>query len=388
MIRSTFRICPRVTATTGAPDEGVGNASSQVWAPVMSRQPDGAGAAFRRQPNRNADAGDAGSRDMNDRPDSTAGEGGITVPRLRAPVAFVLSGGASLGAAQVGMLRALDEAAIEPDLLVGTSVGALNAAVCAADPGGCVERLERRWLSMRGLQVFPVNPARLLRSVTAWTSGGLVSSSGLARICREHLHATTFADLAVPLLVVATDQLDGTVVVLDSGSVVDAVLASSAIPGVFPAVPLAGRSLVDGALSANVATLQAVAAGARTVVVLEASGPCRLTRPPRGVVEQVLAAVHVLTRSQAAAQADQAAEEALVLYLPTPCTTRTSPLDFGGSAGLIEAAYELSRDFLAGLPAQPSTTGLLGQPHRHHVGPGDTSVTTGSDTRRRSVGSH
>ncbi|MCA1783264.1 MAG: patatin-like phospholipase family protein [Intrasporangiaceae bacterium] len=284
---------------------------------------------------------------------------------MRAPVAFVLSGGASLGAAQVGMLRALREAAIEPDLLVGTSVGALNAAVCAADPGGCGERLERRWLSMRGLQVFPVNPARLLRSVTAWTSGGLVSPSGLARICREHLHATTFANLAVPLLVVATDQLDGTAVVLDGGSVLEAVMASSAIPGVFPAVSLAGRTLVDGALSANVATLQAVAAGARTVVVLEASGPCRLTRPPRGVVEQVLAAVHVLTRSQAAAQAEQAAEEALVLYLPTPCTTRTSPLDFGGSADLIAAAYELSRDFLAGLPPEPPVTGLVGEPHRH-----------------------
>jgi len=279
------------------------------------------------------------------------------------------------------MLRALRETGVEPDLLVGTSVGALNAAVCAADPDGCVERLERRWLAMRGLQVFPVNPVRVLRSLTPAALGGLVSSSGLSRICREHLTSTTFADLAVPLLVVATDQLDGSVAVLDHGSVVEAVMASTAIPGVFPAVPLGGRSLVDGALAANVATLQAVAAGARTVVVLEASGPCRLTRPPRGVVEQVLAAVHVLTRSQAAAQADRAAEDALVLYLPTPCTTRTSPLDFGGSAGLIEAADELSRNFLAGLPPELPVTGLLGYPHRHHA-PEGRVITAASGSPR------
>lgn len=282
---------------------------------------------------------------------------------LTGPVAFVLSGGASLGAAQVGMLQALRDAGVTADLFVGSSVGALNAAVCASDPVHGIDRLAQIWGGIRGDQIFPLRPLRLVTSLAGTSS--LVSEAGLNRLVGRHLPPLLIEDLPTALLLVATDQLDGTAVVLRNGPLGEAVLASAAIPAVFPAVRRGNTVLVDGGLAANVPTLQAVDAGARTVVVLEASGPCRLTRSPRGVLEPILAAVHVLTRSQADAQTARAAASALVLYLPTPCTTRTSPLDFTGSAALMSAAREAVTAFLDDLPSSLPATGLVGLPHRH-----------------------
>lgn len=284
---------------------------------------------------------------------------------FQGPVAFVLSGGATLGAAQVGMLRGLQEQGVVADLYVGTSVGALNAAVCAADPSGCVGRLDRTWRSLRRGQVFPVSPRRLAYTLLGGRQASLVSSAGLAALAREHLGELDFAALATPLVVVTTDLRDGSAVAIDRGQVSAAVVASASIPGVFPPVVIDGRSLVDGGLVANLATEVAVAAGARTVVVLEASGPCRLTQPPHGVVETLLAALFTLTRSQAEAQARTAAQAALVVHLPTPCTVRNSPLDFSGSGLLADSAYDLTGAFLVGLPKTLPETGWVGEPHRH-----------------------
>lgn len=294
---------------------------------------------------------------------SMEGRGHTGMAPWPAPVAFVLSGGASLGAAQVGMLAALADDGRRPDLLIGTSVGAMNAATYAADPADGLRRLARTWGAIRGEHVFPIRPMWLARAVTS--GGSLVPPSGVERLIRAQLGMVRFEELPTPLRVVATDQIDGSSVVLQDGQVADAVRASIAIPGVFPAVRVAGRHLVDGGVSANVPILQAVEAGARTVVVLEASGPCRLTRPPRGVVEPLLAALQMLTRSQAEAQTGHAVAAALVIYLPTPCTSRTSPLDFSGSADLMSAAAEGTRAFLEGLRDPLPTRGLVGQPHRH-----------------------
>ena len=153
---------------------------------------------------------------------------------LEKPVAFVLGGGGSLGAMQVGMLEALAEHAIVPDLVVGTSVGAINGAILAADPQGAAHRLAHSWSRLDASGVFPrsvMGPLRALRD----RRNHLVSESGLARILSENLPSgASFEHLAVPLHVVTTDAATGEATVISSGSLVSALLASAAIPGIFP----------------------------------------------------------------------------------------------------------------------------------------------------------
>jgi predicted acylesterase/phospholipase RssA len=192
---------------------------------------------------------------------------------LEKPVAFVLGGGGSLGAMQVGMLEALAEHAIVPDLVVGTSVGAINGAVLAADPQGAAHRLAHSWSRLDPSRVFPrsiIGPLRALRE----RHNHLVSESGLAKILNENLSGgATFDDLAVPLRVVTTDAATGEAVVISSGPLVPALLASAAIPGIFPPVERDGRFLYDGGLVANMPVRQAVQAGAKSLVLLDCTFP-------------------------------------------------------------------------------------------------------------------
>jgi NTE family protein len=191
---------------------------------------------------------------------------------LPRPLAFVFSGGSCLGALQVGMLRAVREAGIEPDLLVGTSVGAINAAFIGG--GFTLERvaaLEAIWRSIRTADVFSgvgwLSAARALLG-----SGTLASPTGLAAIVERHLPAT-HAELAIPVSLVATDLATGAPVVLSDGDLRRHVLASAAIPGVYPPVADGDRTLVDGGVVAHVPLLPAAGLGARTLVVFDAGFP-------------------------------------------------------------------------------------------------------------------
>lgn len=191
---------------------------------------------------------------------------------LPRPIGFVLSGGSSLGALQVGMLQALQEAGLAPDLLVGTSVGALNAAFVAG--GFTAERLAALaeiWRAVRTDQVFAgVGVRTLWRALTG--SGSLASPAGLARLVERHL-PPDHADLVIPCAAVATDLASGQPVVLRQGDLRRAVMASAAIPGVFPPVRIGARTLVDGGVVAQVPLLAARDLGARTLVVLDAGFP-------------------------------------------------------------------------------------------------------------------
>lgn len=191
---------------------------------------------------------------------------------LPRPIAFVLSGGSSLGALQVGMLEALLEAGLRPDLLVGTSVGALNAAYVA---GGFtparLSRLASVWRSLRTRDVFA--GLGFWSALAALAGAGpLASPSGLRALVEAHL-PPAHADLAIPCAVVATDLVAGGPAVLTEGDLRRNVLASAAIPGVFPPVASGGQLLVDGGVVAHVPILPARDLGARTLVVLDAGFP-------------------------------------------------------------------------------------------------------------------
>jgi NTE family protein len=287
------------------------------------------------------------------------------VADLPRPLALVLSGGGAVGAVQVGHLLALRELGIYPDLVVGTSVGAVNGAVVAADPEGGAARLVAIWSRVRRADVFPVQPLHLLASLHT-RSAGLLPSRGLVTLVSDHLRETELGRLRVPLHVIATDSLTGDLVDLATGRILDALLASSAIPGVFAPVRIDGRALLDGGLVADLPIIRAFDLGARSAIVLDASGPCEVTRPPETVMEAVAWGLRVLSRSQVDAHLQAAAPRGLIVHLPTPCTTRRSAIDFRGADELIATTRLLTMAFFREQAGQPwPASGTVGRQHRH-----------------------
>ncbi len=180
------------------------------------------------------------------------------------PVAFVLTGGAGHGAVQVGMLQALAAAGIVPDLLVGSSAGALNAVAYGSSPTPAgLQRLVDAWRGARRGDVFPLHPSDLLPAMLG-RRDHLISPLGLRNWLATHLELDVLEHAVIPVHVVATDLATGRPVVISTGEAVTALMASSAVPSLFPPVALDGRLLVDGSVSADTPVTQASELGART----------------------------------------------------------------------------------------------------------------------------
>lgn len=266
--------------------------------------------------------------------------------RLPRPVGFVLGGGGSLGAIQVGMLQAVAEQQITPDLVVGTSVGSINGAVVALDPLGAANRLSHMWTRMTRERVFPgglLSQARVLQA----SKTHLFPNTGLADVIVDFLStAKTFADLALPFGAVTMDIATASPHVLTDGTLAPALLASSAIPGIYPWVEHDGRRLYDGGVVANVPMRQAVALGARSLVVFDCSFPGQLPPPPETLAGALMYTAMVTMRAQAVLEAPIVSAQLPVLYLPGPQLRHVSPMDFTHTASLVEGAYEAARAFL------------------------------------------
>jgi NTE family protein len=252
--------------------------------------------------------------------------------------AFVLSGGGSLGAVQVGMLKALAAHDIRPDLLVGASVGALNAGFVAGRgfTPATLDELADIWCSLRRQDVFPFAPHRQLLAF-AGASPSLCSPEGLRRLIRRHLTFDRLEDALLPVHIVATDVLSGNEVALSTGDPVAAVLASAAIPGVFPTVTIDGRALFDGGVADNTPISQAIALGADRIVVLPAGVACALPSPPRTALATAVHALTLLVERRL--MLDVAAHhEVELIVLPPLCPLSVSSIDFRSGALLIERA--------------------------------------------------
>jgi NTE family protein len=261
--------------------------------------------------------------------------------------AFVFAGGGSLGAIEVGMLQALVESGARPDLVVGASAGAINAAYYAGrpDPEG-VSRLAGIWRRLRASDVFPLSPLRGLLGF-AGMRGSLVDPAPLRALLERLLPYQRLEQAHLPCRIVASDVLDGTEVVLSSGAVTEALLASAAIPGVFPPVRIAGKDLIDGGIASNTPISTAVALGAKRVVVLPTGYSCALSEPPRGVVAMVLHALTLLIARQLAVDVVRWREAAEIVVVPPLCPVKTTPFDFSASDALIRRAVEKTRTWLA-----------------------------------------
>jgi NTE family protein len=181
--------------------------------------------------------------------------------------AFVLGGGGLLGAHEVGMLRALSEAGIRPDVVVGTSIGAVNGAFVAADPDQAAERLTDLWrgesLGMVFSETVFGRAVRLARSGTH-----LHAIEPLRKLLADKLPARDFTDLALPFHCVAASIEEATAHWFSAGPLIPAVMASCAVPGLLPPVEIDGAHYFDGGLVHSIPVGRAVALGASTVYVL------------------------------------------------------------------------------------------------------------------------
>jgi NTE family protein len=284
----------------------------------------------------------------------------VSIADLPRPVGYVLGGGGSLGAVQIGMLRALGEHDIAPGIVTGTSVGSLNGAVIALDPGGAVDRLGETWARLTRERVFPGGLLAQARSLQH-TRTHLFPSTGLAAVIADFIGAeVTFADLKLPFAAMATDIATARPHVLSDGLVLPALLASAAIPGIFPPVQLGPLRLYDGGLVANVPIRQALAMGARSLVVLDCNFPGHVPQSPATIAEVLFYTFTVTIRTQAILEAPVAAADVPVIYLHGPEPQPISPLDFRHTGTLIESAYLAARSFLDDL--RITGPGLYGSP--------------------------
>jgi NTE family protein len=265
----------------------------------------------------------------------------------RETVAFVLSGGASLGAIQVGMLRALYERGIAPDLIVGTSAGALNGAFIASRPQspGTADELAEVWCGLRRGQVFPLNPLTGLLGF-AGLRDHLVPDSALKRLIARHTEFDRLEDLPIPLHVVAVDVLTGAELRLSSGDLADAVLASAAIPGVLSPVAWGDRVLMDGGVANNTPISHAIELGATKVYVLPTGHACALEEAPSGALAMALHAISLLTQRRLVHDIERHRGAADLVVLPPPCPLGIQPIDFDHAEELIARALHDARRFL------------------------------------------
>src|SRR5271156_6309149 len=207
--------------------------------------------------------------------------------------ALVFAGGGSLGAVQAGMLRELIRHGLHADFVVGSSVGALNAAYFASAPNAAgVDRLERIWCELRRHDIFPVTLRSVLRF--AGGEGHLIDPTNLRLLIKRHIPFLNLEDAAIPVHVVATN-LGGMAVCLSSGPAIDRILASAAIPAAFPFVRIDDQYLIDGAIGSNTAILTAAKLGATRIIVLPTGFACDLHEPPKRAIARALHALHCLS---------------------------------------------------------------------------------------------
>jgi NTE family protein len=286
-----------------------------------------------------------------------------------AKTAFVLAGGGSLGAVQVGMLKALTRAGIVPDLVVGASVGAINGAYFAAEPDDAgVKRLERIWSRLHRADIFPLSPLNSLLAILG-RRDHLIASSALRQLVESELPCEKLENAKIPCYVVATDVLDGTEVPIAAGPLVIALLASAAIPAVFPHVTLDGRHLMDGAITNNTPISTALKLGATRVIVLPTGMSCALEKLPRGAVGFALHALNLLVMRQLLNDIERYSDRAELVIVPPLCPVSVSAYDFSQTADLIRRAEATTRLWLRkkGLEREGAPGELLPHEHQHHA---------------------
>jgi NTE family protein len=281
-----------------------------------------------------------------------------------AKTAFVFAGGGSYGAIQVGMMHSLAARGISADMVVGSSVGALNGAYFAGDPTlKGVLQLETIWRGLTRHDVFPVTWRTLLGFLRR--RDFLIPHDGIQKLIDDHLPYRNLQDAELPVHIVATDIVTGDSVVLSEGSAALAIIASTAIPGAFAPVPYKNFYLADGAISSNTPIKIAIAKGATRLIILPTGYACSTGTPPTGAVANALHALTLLIARQLVSELEDIGPEIEYYVVPPLCPLVGSPYDFSRTSDHIERAIASTDAWLAqgglqkvGIPAQM-------RPHAH-----------------------
>jgi NTE family protein len=269
-------------------------------------------------------------------------------------VAFVLGGGGRLGAHEVGMLAALFDGGVTPRLIVGTSVGAINGAVAASSPASAtVERLAEVWSGIEENAVFTGSIVRRLATL-ARTRTHLHANDALRDVLAEAL-PERIEDLEVPFQCVAASIERASEHWFASGPLVDAVMASAAVPGLLPAVEIDGEHFLDGGIVNSIPVARAVELGAATIYVLHVGRLERPLEPPRWPWEVGLVAFEIARRHRFLGDLERLPDDVTVHVLPTGQTDppRYSDLsqlryrDVSEVANAIARARDATARFLA-----------------------------------------
>jgi NTE family protein len=270
--------------------------------------------------------------------------------RSRRPrTAFVLSGGASLAAMQAGMLRALYELGIAPDLIIATSAGAINATYIASRPQtvATARGLGRIWRGLQRDDVFPVSPW-VLASGLLGKRDHLVPAEALRRLVGRHLQFDDLADAPIPLHVVAFDLDSGSEVVLSGGPTLDVIAGSAAVPGVFPPVRVGDRLLIDGGVVNNTPISHAVSLGADRVYVLPTVDPAFVpATTSRGALGAAIGGLSLVLRNRLEADVALFSGEIEITVLPAPNPLNVMPTDFRHADRLLRDGLNAARRRLA-----------------------------------------
>jgi NTE family protein len=281
-----------------------------------------------------------------------------------AKTAFVFAGGGSFGAIQVGMMHSLAAHGISPDMVVGSSVGALNGAYYAGDPTlQGVLQLETIWRGLQRRDVFPITWRTLLGFL--WRRDFLIPHDGIRKLIDDHIPYNRLEDAKLPIHIVTTDIITGDSVVLSEGSTSDAIVASTAIPGAFAPVPYKDFYLADGAISSNTPIKVAVDKGANRLIILPTGYACATRAPPVGAVANALHALTLLIARQLVSELESLDPSIEYFVVPPLCPLVGSPYDFSRTSDHIERAIQSTDAWLAQSGLQQSGIPDEMRPHGH-----------------------
>lgn len=265
---------------------------------------------------------------------------------------FVLGGGGNLGAIQVGMLKAVIERGILPDAVVGCSVGALNAAAVAADasPVG-MEKLEDIWLSIKEDVICPAGRLSGLRLLTH-RGHSLQPNDGLRKLLERNMPYQTFEEFPRPFHVVATSLTTGHDRWFSSGGIIEPILASAALPAIFPPVEIDGELLIDGAVVDNVPISRAMILGATRIVVFHVGNFERPRPQPRKPLDVLVQSFSIARNHRFLREVSDPPDGVELLVLPGVDPGRVRYDDFRHSRRLVNMGYASAGHWLDGIEAK------------------------------------
>ena len=293
--------------------------------------------------------------------------------------ALVLGGGGTRGAVQIGMLQVLTEHGFVPDRIYGSSVGAVNGVAFAGDPTRAgVERMTEIWTGLTRDAVYPQG-----RLHGPWLyfqqRDSVYPNTGLRKVVEEGIDFERLEDAVIPVEVVATSLTDGQERWFTYGSAVEAVLASTAVPAIFPPVEIDGERFIDGGVVNNVPIRRAIEAGATRIVVLLCGPPVYTPASPRRPVEAMLNALFISIHARFARDMAQLPPGVEVIVCSGSAEGTRDFDDFSTTESLIaqgrEEASEVVRRYGLGVPGTFAEA----------TGPGRPDLAPGSTGRHRSV---